>query len=460
MRLVEALFYLESILKHLSLDKFIEYVEDRNLGQPEFIQSVAGVMTSIWPVVLANKQYQDYGLLERLVEPDRSISFRVAWTDDKGITQVNRGFRVQHSSSNGPYKGGLRFHPSVNLSVFKFLAFEQSFKNALTGLPLGGAKGGADFDPKGKSEAEVMRFCQAFVAELFRHIGSDTDIPAGDIGVGIREIGYMVGMYRKLTNRSDCVFTGKGVGFGGSLLRPEATGYGVIYLTMLILKDLGMSLKGMRVGISGSGNVAQYAIQKAIQLGAKVVSVSDSGGTVLDEEGMTEEKLKELMRVKNVLRGRIEDYAKNVGLTFNPNTKPWAYPMDVAIPCATQNELDLKDAQDLISNGVRVVLEGANMPVTADAVNLLESSNVLFAPGKASNAGGVAVSGLEMTQNAVRTQWTAEKVDDELFKIMTDIHLNCMKHGQEPDGRVNYRAGANRASFIRLADSMLAQGVI
>jgi glutamate dehydrogenase (NADP+) len=435
-------------------------VEERNPGQPEFLQSVASVISSIWPVVLANQQYQDYGLLERLVEPDRCISFRVSWLDDLGMTRVNRGYRVQHSATNGPYKGGLRFHPSVNLSVFKFLAFEQSFKNALTGLSLGGAKGGADFDPKGKSETEVMRFCQAFVTELFRHIGSDTDIPAGDIGVGIREIGYMTGMYRKLTNRSDCVFTGKGVSFGGSLLRPEATGYGVIYLTMLMLRELRLDLDGLRVGISGSGNVAQFAIKKAMQLGAKVVTVSDTGGTVIDEEGMTEDKLNELMRIKNVLRGRVEDYAKNVGLTFNANMKPWTYPIDVAIPCATQNELDFKDAQSLISNGVRVVVEGANMPVTAEAVNLFESNKVLFAPGKASNAGGVATSGLEMAQNVTRTQWSADRVDVELLKIMTDIHFDCMKHGLELDGKVNYRAGANKASFIRLADSMLAQGVI
>lgn len=435
-------------------------MEERNPGQPEFLQSVASVISSIWPVVLANQQYQDYGLLERLVEPDRCISFRVSWLDDLGMTRVNRGYRVQHSATNGPYKGGLRFHPSVNLSVFKFLAFEQSFKNALTGLSIGGAKGGADFDPKGKSETEVMRFCQAFVTELFRHIGSDTDIPAGDIGVGIREIGYMTGMYRKLTNRSDCVFTGKGVSFGGSLLRPEATGYGVIYLTMLMLRELRLDLDGLRVGISGSGNVAQFAIKKAMQLGAKVVTVSDTGGTVIDEEGMTEDKLNELMRIKNVLRGRVEDYAKNVGLTFNANMKPWTYPIDVAIPCATQNELDFKDAQSLISNGVRVVVEGANMPVTAEAVNLFESNKVLFAPGKASNAGGVATSGLEMAQNVTRTQWSADRVDVELLKIMTDIHFDCMKHGLELDGKVNYRAGANKASFIRLADSMLAQGVI
>lgn len=447
-------------MSHLSLNEFIKYVEERNPGQPEYLQSVASVISSIWPVVLANQQYQDYSLLERLVEPDRSISFRVSWSDDLGVTRVNRGYRVQHSATNGPYKGGLRFHPSVNLSVFKFLAFEQSFKNALTGLSLGGAKGGADFDPKGKSEAEVMRFCQAFVTELFRHIGSDTDIPAGDIGVGVREIGYMTGMYRKLTNRSDCVFTGKGVSFGGSLLRPEATGYGVIYLTMLMLRELRLDLDGLRVGISGSGNVAQFAIKKAMQLGAKVVTVSDTGGTVIDEEGMTDDKLNELMRIKNVLRGRVEDYAKNVGLTFNANMKPWTYPIDVAIPCATQNELDFKDAQSLISNGVRVVVEGANMPVTAEAVNLFESNKVLFAPGKASNAGGVATSGLEMAQNVTRTQWSADRVDVELLKIMTDIHFDCMKHGLELDGKINYRAGANRASFIRLADSMLAQGVI
>jgi glutamate dehydrogenase (NADP+) len=447
-------------LNNLSLNEFIQSISDRNPGQTEFLQSVASVMSSIWPIVEADQRYWEYGLLERMVEPDRSISFRVSWVDDHGVTRVNRGYRVQHSATNGPYKGGLRFHPSVDLSVFKFLAFEQCFKNALTGLPLGGAKGGADFDPKGKSEAEVMRFCQAFVTELYRHIGADTDIPAGDIGVGVREIGYMTGMYRKLANRSDCVFTGKGVGFGGSLLRPEATGYGVIYITLLMLKELGLDLAGLRVGISGSGNVAQFAIKKAIALGAKVVSVSDSGGTVIDEEGMTEQKLQELMRVKNVLRGRVEDYARNVGATFNPHMKPWSYPMDVAIPCATHNELGLKDAQNLVFNGVRLVVEGANMPVTAEAIELFESHDVLFAPGKASNAGGVATSGLEMTQNAMRTYWTAEQVDAELLKIMTDIHLSCMEHGLGKDGKLNYRVGANRAGFIRLAESMLAQGVI
>lgn len=447
-------------MNNLSLNEFIQSISDRNPGQTEFLQSVASVMSSIWPIVETDKRYREYGLLERMVEPDRSISFRVSWVDDHGVTRVNRGYRVQHSATNGPYKGGLRFHPSVDLSVFKFLAFEQCFKNALTGLPLGGAKGGADFDPKGKSEAEVMRFCQAFVTELYRHIGADTDIPAGDIGVGVREIGYMTGMYRKLANRSDCVFTGKGVGFGGSLLRPEATGYGVIYITLLMLKELGLDLAGLRVGISGSGNVAQFAIKKAIALGAKVVSVSDSGGTVIDEEGMTEQKLQELMRVKNVLRGRVEDYARNVGVTFNPHMKPWSYPMDVAIPCATHNELGLKDAQNLVFNGVRLVVEGANMPVTAEAIELFESHDVLFAPGKASNAGGVATSGLEMTQNAMRTYWTAEQVDAELLKIMTDIHLSCMEHGLGKDGKLNYRVGANRAGFIRLAESMLAQGVI
>lgn len=448
------------MLSNLSLNEFIKQIGDRNPGQPEFLQSVSSVMSSLWPVIAANKRYQEYGLLERMVEPDRSISFRVSWVDDRGVTHVNRGYRVQHSATNGPYKGGLRFHPSVDLSVFKFLAFEQCFKNALTGLPLGGAKGGADFDPKGKSEAEVMRFCQAFVTELYRHIGSDTDIPAGDIGVGTREIGYMTGMYRKLANRSDCVFTGKGVSFGGSLLRPEATGYGVIYIALLMLKELGLDLNGLRVGISGAGNVAQFAIKKAIQLGARVVSVSDSGGTAIDEEGMTEQKLHELMRVKNELRGRVEDYAKNVGVTFNANMKPWSYPMDVAIPCATHNELGLKDAQNLIFNGVRLVVEGANMPVTADAVDLFESHDVLFAPGKASNAGGVATSGLEMTQNAMRTFWSAEEVDEQLLKIMTDIHLNCMEHGLGADGKINYRIGANKAGFIRLADSMLAQGLV
>lgn len=444
----------------LSVADFIQYVGERNPGQPEFLQSVSSVMASVWPIVEANSQYHKYGLLERMTEPDRSIIFRVSWIDDQGITRVNRGYRVQHSSTNGPYKGGLRFHPSSNLSVFKFLAFEQCFKNALTGLPMGGAKGGSDFDPKGKSESEVMRFCQAFITELYRHIGSDTDIPAGDIGVSTREIGFMTGMYRKITNRSDCVFTGKGLSYGGSLLRPEATGYGVIYIASLLLKELKLEMEGMRIGISGSGNVAQFAIKKAISLGAKVVTVSDSDGTVIDEDGFTEDKLQVLMRVKNLLRGRVEDYAKIADVKYYPGKKPWSYPMDVAIPCATQNELGLEDAGQLVLNGVRLVVEGANMPVTAEAVELLESHHVLFAPGKASNAGGVATSGLEMTQNAMRRYWTAEQVDNELQVIMSNIHLSCMEHGIGPDGAINYRAGANRAGFIRLADAMLAQGVV
>lgn len=444
----------------LSVADFIQYVGERNPGQPEFLQSVSSVMASVWPIVEANSQYHKYGLLERMTEPDRSIIFRVSWIDDQGITRVNRGYRVQHSSTNGPYKGGLRFHPSSNLSVFKFLAFEQCFKNALTGLPMGGAKGGSDFDPKGKSESEVMRFCQAFITELYRHIGSDTDIPAGDIGVSTREIGFMTGMYRKITNRSDCVFTGKGLSYGGSLLRPEATGYGVIYIASLLLKELKLEMEGMRIGISGSGNVAQFAIKKAISLGVKVVTVSDSDGTVIDEDGFTEDKLQVLMRVKNLLRGRVEDYAKIADVKYYPGKKPWSYPMDVAIPCATQNELGLEDAGQLVLNGVRLVVEGANMPVTAEAVELLESHHVLFAPGKASNAGGVATSGLEMTQNAMRRYWTAEQVDNELQVIMSNIHLSCMEHGIGPDGAINYRAGANRAGFIRLADAMLAQGVV
>lgn len=444
----------------LSVADFIQYVGERNPGQPEFLQSVSSVMASVWPIVEANSQYHKYGLLERMTEPDRSIIFRVSWIDDQGITRVNRGYRVQHSSTNGPYKGGLRFHPSSNLSVFKFLAFEQCFKNALTGLPMGGAKGGSDFDPKGKSESEVMRFCQAFITELYRHIGSDTDIPAGDIGVSTREIGFMTGMYRKITNRSDCVFTGKGLSYGGSLLRPEATGYGVIYIASLLLKELKLEMEGMRIGISGSGNVAQFAIKKAISLGAKVVTVSDSDGTVIDEDGFTEDKLQVLMRVKNLLRGRVEDYAKIADVKYYPGKKPWSYPMDVAIPCATQNELGLEDAGQLVLNGVRLVVEGANMPVTAEAVELLESHHVLFAPGKASNAGGVATSGLEMIQNAMRRYWTAEQVDNELQVIMSNIHLSCMEHGIGPDGAINYRAGANRAGFIRLADALLAQGVV
>ena len=386
--------------------------------------------------------------------------FRVSWVDDHGNVQVNRGYRIQHSSAIGPYKGGIRFHPSVNLSILKFLAFEQTFKNALTTLPMGGGKGGADFDPKGRSPGEVMRFCQAFVSELFRHIGADTDVPAGDIGVGGREVGFMAGMMKKLSNRADCVFTGKGLSFGGSLVRPEATGYGTVYFAAEMLQRAGRSLDGMRVSVSGSGNVAQYAVEKAMQLGAKVVTVSDSGGTVLDEAGFTPEKLAELMAVKNQRYGRVEDYTRRIaGTQFLPGARPWQIPVDIALPCATQNELDEHDASMLVRNGVLCVTEGANMPSTADAVNVFEQAGVLYAPGKASNAGGVATSGLEMSQNAMRLSWSREEVDARLLSIMRGIHDACVQHGMQSDGQINYVHGANIAGFVKVADAMLAQGV-
>jgi glutamate dehydrogenase (NADP+) len=447
-------------MKYQNLGEFLEYVKERNPGQPEFHQAVEEVMESLWPFIAQHPRYAEHGLLDRLVEPERIIQFRVSWVDDKGEVKVNRGYRIQHSSAIGPYKGGLRFHPSVNLSILKFLAFEQTFKNALTTLPMGGGKGGSDFDPKGKSPGEVMRFCQAFVSELFRHVGADTDVPAGDIGVGGREVGYMAGMMKKLSNRADCVFTGKGLSFGGSLIRPEATGYGTVYFVEEMLKQKGKQLDGMRVSVSGSGNVAQYAVEKAMAYGAKVITVSDSSGTVIDEDGFTPEKLAILMEVKNHLYGRVKDYADKVGAKFVPGARPWSVPVDVALPCATQNELDADDAARLIKNGVLCVAEGANMPCTAEAAKLFEEKGVLYAPGKASNAGGVATSGLEMSQNAMRLSWNKEEVDERLHSIMRNIHDACVKHGKRADGSVSYIDGANIAGFVKVAEAMLAQGVI
>lgn len=438
---------------------FIAYVAARNPGQPEFLQAVTEVMESLWPFIEQHPRYRSQALLERLVEPERVIMFRVSWVDDRGEVQVNRGYRIQHSMAIGPYKGGLRFHPSVNLSILKFLAFEQTFKNALTTLPMGGGKGGADFDPKGKSQAEVMRFCQAFATELYRHVGAYTDVPAGDIGVGGREVGYMAGMVKKLTNRADCVFTGKGLSFGGSLIRPEATGYGNVYFAQEMLKRRGMDFEGLRVSVSGAGNVAQYTIEKAMALGAKVVTVSDSSGTVVDEEGFTPEKLAVLMEVKNHLYGRVSDYAERVGATFIAGAKPWSVPVQVALPSATQNELDENDAKTLVANGVVCVSEGANMPSTIEAIKVFEQAGVLYAPGKASNAGGVAVSGLEMAQNSQRVSWHHAEVDERLRAIMKDIHENCVRHGSRPDGSINYVDGANIAGFVKVADAMLAQGI-
>jgi glutamate dehydrogenase (NADP+) len=447
-------------MKYASHHAFLEQVAKINPGQPEYIQAVTEVMESLWPYIAKNPKYAEQGLLDRLVEPERVIMFRVSWVDDKGNVQVNRGYRIQHSLAIGPYKGGIRFHPSVNLSILKFLAFEQTFKNALTTLPMGGGKGGSDFDPKGKSQGEVMRFCQAFVSELFRHVGADTDVPAGDIGVGGREVGYMAGMMKKLSNRADCVFTGKGLSFGGSLIRPEATGYGTVYFAEEMLKQKGMSFNGLRVSVSGSGNVAQYAVEKAMALGAKVITVSDSSGTVVDEAGFTPEKLAILMEVKNHHYGRVNDYAQKVGAKFHAGATPWHVPVDVALPCATQNELNGDDAKTLVKHGVKCVAEGANMPSTLDAVRVFEEARVLYAPGKASNAGGVATSGLEMSQNAMRLMWDRDEVDARLHGIMRSIHEACLRHGQRADGSVSYVDGANVAGFVKVADAMLAQGVI
>ncbi|MGC7589040.1 NADP-specific glutamate dehydrogenase [Bisgaard Taxon 46] len=443
-----------------SLEEFLSYVAKRDSNQPEFLQAVREVFTSIWPFLEANPKYRSQALLERLIEPERAIQFRVAWTDDKGQTQVNRAFRVQFNSAIGPFKGGMRFHPSVNLSILKFLGFEQIFKNALTTLPMGGGKGGSDFDPKGKSDGEVMRFCQALIAELYRHVGADTDVPAGDIGVGGREVGYLAGYMKKLSNQAACVFTGRGLSFGGSLIRPEATGYGLVYFAQAMLAEKGESFKGKTVSVSGSGNVAQYAIEKALQLGAKVVTCSDSSGYVYDEAGFTAEKLAALMELKNEKRGRVEEYAKQFGLKYVAGRTPWEVKVDVALPCATQNELDLDSAKTLIANGVQLVAEGANMPTTIEATDAFLEAGVLFGPGKAANAGGVATSGLEMTQSSQRLYWSAEEVDQKLHSIMLDIHANCKKYGTvEGQENINYVVGANVAGFVKVADAMLAQGV-
>ena len=443
----------------LSLEQFLSSAQQRDPHQPEFAQAVREVMTTLWPFLENHPHYRDQSLLARLVEPERVIQFRVVWVDDRNQVQVNRAWRVQFSSAIGPYKGGMRFHPSVNLSILKFLGFEQTFKNALTTLPMGGGKGGSDFDPKGKSDGEIMRFCQALMTELWRHLGPDTDVPAGDIGVGGREVGYMAGMMKKLGNHNACVFTGKGLSFGGSLIRPEATGYGLIYFTDAMLKQHGMALEGQRVAVSGSGNVAQYAIEKAMLYGARVVTASDSNGTVVDEAGFTAEKLARLAEIKASRDGRVADYARELGLTYLEGKQPWAVPVDIALPCATQNELDIEAARTLIHNGVKAVAEGANMPTTIEATDAFLAAGVLFAPGKAANAGGVATSGLEMAQNAARMGWKAEKVDARLHHIMHDIHQACVNYG-DGEGQVNYVRGANIAGFVKVADAMLAQGVI
>jgi len=446
-------------LKYNSLNDFLDYVKARDPHQPEFLQAVEEVMTSLWPFIEKNPSYAEHGLLERLVEPERAIQFRVSWVDDQGQTQVNRAFRVQYNSAIGPFKGGMRFHPSVNLSILKFLGFEQTFKNALTTLPMGGGKGGSDFDPKGKSEGEIMRFCQALMIELYRHLGSNTDIPAGDIGVGGREVGYMAGMMKKLSNDTSSVFTGKGLSFGGSLARPEATGYGTVYFAEEMLKTRNEVFQGKVVAISGSGNVAQYAADKAMFLGAKVVSLSDSNGTVYVKDGFTDELLAEVMELKNVKRGRMSEFASKHGFEYLEGKRPWGIKCDIALPCATQNELDGDDARQLLANGVMCVAEGANMPSTLEAVEEFVKAKILYAPGKASNAGGVATSGLEMSQNALRLGWSFEEVDERLHAIMKEIHRNCVKYGTQDDGTVNYVDGANIAGFVKVADAMLAQGV-
>ena len=442
-----------------SVDHFLARLKKRDPDQPEFHQAGEEVLRSLWPFLEANPHYLNSGILERICEPERAIVFRVSWVDDEGKVRVNRGFRIQMNSAIGPYKGGLRFHPSVNLGVLKFLAFEQTFKNSLTSLPMGGGKGGSDFNPKGKSDAEVMRFCQAFMSELYRHIGSDVDVPAGDIGVGAREIGLMFGRYKRLSNQFTSVLTGKGMSYGGSLIRPEATGFGCVYFAQEMLKRSGQRIDGKRVAISGSGNVAQYAARKVMDLGGKVISLSDSEGTLFCEAGLSDEQWEALMELKNVKRGRISELAGQFGLEFLPGQHPWGLVCDIALPCATQNELDADAARALLSNGCVCVAEGANMPTTLEAVDMFIDAGILFAPGKASNAGGVAVSGLEMSQNAMRLLWTAGEVDSKLHNIMQSIHHACMHYGEE-NGRINYVKGANIAGFVKVADAMLAQGVV
>ncbi|HQQ16118.1 MAG TPA: NADP-specific glutamate dehydrogenase [Deltaproteobacteria bacterium] len=438
----------------------LERVREKNPGEPAFLQSVTEVLESLRPVLERNKRYRDANLLDRITEPERIIIFRVPWQDDKGNIHVNRGFRVEFSSAIGPYKGGLRFHPSVNLDILKFLGFEQIFKNSLTTLPMGGGKGGSDFDPKGKSDNEVMRFCQSFMSELFRHIGHNTDVPAGDIGVGAREIGYLFGQYKKLKNEFTAVLTGKSLCYGGSLIRPEATGYGAVYFAQEMLETRGDGLKGKVCAVSGSGNVAQYTVEKLLQLGAKVVSLSDSGGTIYDKNGIDEEKLAWVMELKNVHRGRIKEYAEKYGVEYYEGKRPWHIPCDCAFPSATQNEITGKDAETLINNGCFVVSEGANMPTVPEGVDRFIHKGILYGPGKAANAGGVAVSGLEMSQNSMRLCWPQQEVDSRLKEIMQSIHRNCYETAKEYGYPGNYVVGANIAGFVKVADAMLYQGLV
>ena len=443
------------------IDAFMQEVEARNGHEPEFMQAVQEVAETVIPYIVTQDIYHGKNILMRMVEPERAVTFRVSWVDDQGEIQVNRGYRIQMNSAIGPYKGGLRFHPTVNMSILKFLAFEQVFKNSLTTLPMGGGKGGSDFDPKGKSDGEIMRFCQSFMSELYRHIGPNTDVPAGDIGVGGREIGFLYGMYKRLKNEFTGVLTGKGMSWGGSLIRPEATGYGTVYFADSMLKTKNDSFEGKTVLVSGSGNVAQFATEKATQLGGKVVTLSDSGGYVYDPDGIDKEKLAFVMNLKNVKRGRIKEYVKKYpGATYHEGKTPWHEKCDIALPCATQNELDGSDAKELLKNGCICVSEGANMPSTPEAVHAFQNGKILYAPGKASNAGGVATSGLEMSQNSLRLNWTREEVDTKLKQIMGNIHDACIEYGKDENGYVDYVKGANIAGFVKVADAMLAQGVV
>ena len=443
------------------VEKFMDELVAKNPGEKEFHQAVREVVESVADYVVEYPHLMDQKILERMVEPERVVMFRVPWTDDRGEIHINRGFRVQMNSAIGPYKGGIRFHASVNLSIMKFLAFEQTFKNALTTLPMGGAKGGSDFSPRGKSDAEVMRFCQSFMTELQRHIGPDTDVPAGDIGVGGREVGYLFGQYKRIRDEFTGTLTGKGLGWGGSRLRPEATGYGVCYFAQEMLATRGETFEGKTVLVSGSGNVAQYAAQKAMRLGAKVVTLSDSDGFIYDADGLTEDKMQYVFELKNVRRGRIREYAeKYPEAVYYPGERPWKIACDIALPCATQNEIGENDAEALVKGGCFCVVEGANMPTRPEAIAVFQKSRLLYSPGKASNAGGVATSGLEMSQNSIRNQWTAEQVDNELHRIMSDIHKACLKYGTETDGYINYVKGANIAGFIKVANAMIDQGLV
>ena len=443
------------------VDRFMDELIAHNPGEKEFHQAVREVVESVAPYVTSYPYLMDLKILERMVEPERVIMFRVPWTDDKGEIHINRGYRVQMNSALGPYKGGIRFHASVNLSILKFLAFEQTFKNSLTTLPMGGGKGGSDFSPRGKSDAEVMRFCQSFMTELQRHIGADTDVPAGDIGVGGREIGYMFGQYKRLRDEFTGTLTGKGLAWGGSLLRTEATGYGVCYFAQEMLATRGESFEGKTVVVSGAGNVAQYAAKKAMALGAKVVTLSDSDGFIYDPDGLDEEKHKFVLEPKNIRRGRIKEYVtKYPNAQYFPGERPWRIPCDIALPCATQNEIEKADAENLVKGGCWCVVEGANMPSTPEAIAIFQAKKMLYSPGKASNAGGVATSGLEMTQNSIRQKWTAEEVDEHLHRIMSDIHAACIKYGTEEDGYINYVKGANIAGFIKVANAMVDQGLV